>query len=232
MMNTVLDKIEAINYHTFQKLQKNGYEQGSKLEDTTKTNKENKYVFVPKACCKQEQKPISIDIMKTVFEKIVYICENGEEADVKYKERFYRSFSDEIYKSVSKRFNILKKNMLEFIYEKDYVLPKQKEIIFLLCSVLKTNIIITIGKEYYKYHEQFEKTILVNEKESSVYSSCEHCEMDLACKGYYENVDFNKMRLLDIKMYIEKYKIQIPETLKKKEEIIRRIKDIRAENKN
>jgi hypothetical protein len=37
---------------------------------------------------------------------------------------------------------------------------------------------------------------------------------------------------IDIKMYIEKYKIQIPETLKKKEEIIRRIKDIRAENKN
>lgn len=224
MMNKILDRIEGINFHKFQKQQINIYEQGNKLDRKT-NNDDNRYVSVPKIMNLHVKKN---NEMKTVFEKIVYIYENGEQADVKYKEKFYRSLSDEVYKSVSKRYNILKKNMMEFIYETEYALPIQKEIVVLLCNILKSNIVITLGNEYYKYVEGFEKTILIDERKSCVYDTQDLCEMDLASKGYYENVDLSKMKLFDIKRYIEKYKMVMPDNIKKKEDLIVKIKEIRG----
>ena len=238
-MISVIDKIATINFHKFQKLNPNGYEQNDNpagcIGGGGSSKKQNAFVTIPRTRSSGASQEDSDDVMTSVFEKVVFVCENGERADVAYKERFFRSISDEVYKSVTKRYHVLKKHMFEFIYETKYALPAQKEIIFLLCNILKTNLIITVGNEYYKYAEDaHEKTILINNRKSQVYDSCEMCEIELSAKDYYEHLDLDKLKVTELKEYAKRCGMDLSEVgCKKKEELVANIKKYKdAKNKN
>lgn len=234
MMSSVIDKIATINFHKFQKLNSNGYEQnGNKFNSCIENKKQNSFVTIPRTRSSVSSQYDNYDAMTSVLEKVVFLCENGERADVAYKERFFESISDEVYKSVTKRYHMLKKNMFEFIYETKYALPAQKEIIFLLCNILKTNLIITMGNEYYKYvDDAHEKTILINDRKSRVYDSCEMCEIELSAKGYYEHLDLDKLKVSELKEYAKRYGMDLSEVGgKKKDDLIAKIKECKDAKK-
>lgn len=233
-MSSVIDRIATINFHKFQKLNPNGYEQnGNKSNGCIGGNKkQNSFVTIPRARGSVTSQDDIYDVMTSVFEKVVFLCENGERADVPYKVRFFESISDEVYKSVTKRYHMLKKNMFEFIYETKYALPAQKEIIFLLCNILKTNLIITMGNEYYKYTDTYDKTILINDRKSRVYDSCDMCEMVLSGKGYYGHLDLDKLKVSELKEYAKRYGMDLSEVSgKKKEDLVAKIKEYKDAKK-
>lgn len=231
MMSSVIDRIAVIDFHKFQRLNTNAYEQGSGDLDVSR-NKQNSFVSIPRTKPPTRSRENEEDVMTSVFEKIVYVYENGECADVAYKKRFFESISDEVYKSVTKRYHMLKRNMFEFVYETKYALPAQKDIIFLLCNILKTNMFITMGNEYYKYTDTYDKTILIHDRKSRVFDSCDLCEMELSSKGYYEYLDLDKLKLGELKAYAQRYGMDLSEVGgKKKEDLVAKIKEYKYAKK-
>lgn len=110
----IIEKISNISNHKYQKINSNQYEQGNAyIKSCMDIN--NTYLKIPNISSNNHDTlPKSIcDIVqfRTVFDKIIFHFENILTIDnlFSYKNRFFDTISDDIYKSVSKRHNMLKK---------------------------------------------------------------------------------------------------------------------------
>lgn len=221
-MNETINKISNISGHRFQKVNTNKYEQGNIYDICKESDVKNNYVKIPRVS--------NISLLeegcKTIFEKIFFVYENGRVIDNKYKEIFFNTISDNVYKSISKRHNMLKKSMFTFIYDSDYTLPDSKDVIMLLSDILKMNILITFGKTYHKYSEEFDRTLILRkDKNTVIKESLLEADMELVSEGYYRDADLDNMKMIEIKEYVKQYNIVIPITVKKKQDIINIIKE-------
>jgi rhodanese-related sulfurtransferase len=202
----------------------NGYEQGNPYIIDTRSD--NHFVRIPKV----SKMPVLEETYKTVFEKLVFIYENGNMIDIReYKQKFFNSISDDIYKSLSKRHNVLKKDFFEFVNETTFVLPKNKDILVLLSNILKNNIIILNDYDFHKVcDESFDKTIVISSKKTLVFNTLQEAEMSVVGDGYFEYVDVDGMKLTELKDYIQRYKLNIGDGVKKKADLISKIKELKV----
>ena len=185
---------------------------------------DNDYVKIPKVSYNSLNK----ETYKTIFEKLVIVFENEYDIDMnEYKQKFFNTLSNDIYKSISKRHNVLKNSMFEFIHEKEYKLPINKDVLTLFSNILNKNIIVIEKKDYYVYGTQFNSTLVIDPKNTRYFDGIELAENTLIEEGYYENIDYLNIKMTELKSYIEKYDIQIDKKIKKKDDIIERIKEIK-----
>ena len=111
-MEEIFDRISSINTHNYQKLNSNRYQQGEMYISSIVKRKENDFIRIPKV----SHNPLNREVYKTLFEKLVIVYENQYNIDMnEYKQKFFNSLSNDVYKSVSKRHNVLKNNMFDFI---------------------------------------------------------------------------------------------------------------------
>lgn len=211
--------------HKFQKIIPNIYEQGHDYKICQEKQSKNTFIRVPKniTTIKNDN---TLQSSKSVFEKIAFIYENGIILDFeKYKNIFYNSLSNEVFKSISKRHQLLKKDMYTFVYDREINLPNNKDIFKLLSSVLNINLVFCISdKEYHFYKtENNYKTILICIKDISIeekkYDTLENCIYDLNNKGLKEYKNYKELKLPELKEYAIFHNINI-KTIKKKADII------------
>jgi len=216
----VIEAVSNIDNHKYQNVITNDFKQGSKYIKTNFSN--NNYVKIPRINSKEKIK--NIVKYTTVFDKIVCNFDNMLNIDniTEYRNRFFDLISDDVYKSVSRRHNILKKDLFAFVHETEFVVPKNNEVIMLLGTIIKCNIIIVYNKNYNKYEISTNDRTLVIDKDNNgkMYDNVLIAEMELITNGLYHNVDFSNMKLTEIKDYIKKNNINIDENIKKKNDII------------
>ena len=92
---------------------------------------------------------------------------------------------------------------------------------------MKKNIIVIEKKEYYIFGLTFDTTLVIDPKNTRFFDGIEFAENQLIQEGYYEHIDFNNIKMTELKNYIDKYNIQIDKTIKKKDELIEKIKEIK-----
>lgn len=223
-----LKLVSSITSHRYQKLNTNGYEQGNPyIINKINNGSKNNFVRIPKV----SKNPFSKEeLYKTVFEKLVFIYENGNMLDIReYKSKFFSSISDEIYKSVSKRHNVLKKDFFEFVNNTDYILPTNKDILIMMSNILKNNIFVLNDKDYHKiYNETFDKTIVVSKSTTRVFDTLNEAEMKVIDEGYYEYVDLDGMKMTELKEYVQRYNLVIGSDVKKKADLIIKIREVKV----
>ena len=214
-----------VSLHKFQKIIPNNYEQGNEYKISEKKSK-NSFIKVPKIVISKRSNTLQIKSLNSIFEKITFIYENGVILDFeKYKNLFYNSLSDNVFKSISKRHQLLKKDMYTFVYDRELNLPNNKDILKLVSIVLNINIVICLNEKEYSLHkvENVNKTILICMKnidiEEKVYDLFEKCIYDLNFKGLKEYRNYKELKLPELKEYAMFHDIDI-RSLKKKAEII------------
>ena len=223
-MEQIFDRISSINSHNYQKINANKYQQGEMYISSIVKRKENDYIRIPKV----SHNPLNKEIYKTLFEKLVSVYENQYNIDMnEYKQKFFNSLSNDVYKSISKRHNVLKNNMFDFIYDTEYKIPTNKDVLTLFSNILKKNIIVIEKKEYFIFGLTFDTTLVIDPKHTRFFDGIEFAENQLIQEGYYEHIDFNNIKMTELKNYIDKYNIQIDKTIKKKDELIEKIKEIK-----
>ena len=223
-MEHIFDRISSINTHNYQKINSNKYQQGEMYISSIVKRKENDYIRIPKV----SQGFFNKETYKTLFEKLVIVYENQYNIDMnEYKQKFFDSLSNDVYKSISKRHNVLKNNMFDFIFDTEYHIPMNKDVLTLFSNILKKNIIVIEKKEYVIFGSTFDTTLVIDPKNTRVFDGIEFAENQLIQEGYYEHIDFNNIKMTELKNYIEKYNIQIDKTIKKKDELIEKIKEIK-----
>lgn len=223
-MEQIVDRISSINTHNYQKINSNHYQQGEPYVPSIVQQKDNNYIRIPKV----SHNPLNMEIYKTIFEKLVIVYENQFDIDMnEYKQKFFNMLSNDVYKSISKRHNVLKKNMFDFIHETEYNIPTNRDVLILFCNILKKNIIVIEKKEYHIYTSTFDTTLVIDSKNTRFFDGIEFAENQLIQEGYYEHIDFTNIKMTELKSYIEKYNMQIDKSIKKKDEIIEKIKEIK-----
>ena len=223
----VLKRVSSITCHKYQKLNTNGYEQGNPyIMNANNISSKNTFVKI----IKHSKTPVKEDTYKTIFEKLVFIYEAGNMMDVReYKAKFFSSISDEIYKSVSKRHNVLKKEFFEFVNDTEFRIPKNKDIFILMSNILRNNIIILNEKDYHKIIDaSFEKTIVISKSITRVFETLNEAEMKVIDEGYYEYVDLDAMKMTELKEYTQKYNLIIGSDVKKKADLIAKIRELKT----
>ena len=214
--------------HKFQKIIPNSYEQGNEYM-ISKNNFNNVYIRVPKTISAKRSNNLQLQSLNTIFEKILFIYENGVVLDFeKYKNLFYNSLSEDVFKSVSKRHQLLKKDMFAFVYDREIKLPSNKDVLKLLSNILNVNIVLCVNKKEYLVNEvkNVNKSILVCIEdinlEEKTYDSLERCVYDLNFKGFKEYRNYKELKLPELKEYALLYNINI-QSLKKKADILEAI---------
>lgn len=214
-----------ISIHKFQKIIPNNYEQGHEYS-ISKTVSKNAFIRVPKSVILKKNNTLQLKSLNSIFEKITFIYESGVVLDFeKYKNLFYSSLSDDVFKSISKRHQLLKKDLYTFVYDREILFPSNKDIFKLLSNVLNINLVLCINdKEYLSYRiEKSNKTILICLKniniEEKKYDLFENCIYDLNYKGLKEYRNYKDLKLPELKEYALFHNIDI-KLFKKKAEII------------
>ena len=214
--------------HKFQKIIPNSYEQGNEYM-ISKNHFNNAYIRVPKTISAKRVNTLQLQSLNTLFEKILFIYENGVVLDFeKYKNLFYNSLSDDVFKSVSKRHQLLKKDMFAFVYDREIKLPSNKDVLKLLSNILNVNIVLCVNKKEYLINEvkNVNKSILVCIEdinlEEKTYDSLERCVYDLNFKELKEYRNYKELKLPELKEYALLYNINI-QSLKKKGDILEAI---------
>lgn len=231
-------------YHKFQTIVPNKYEQGnpyvtSKFKNTTNdylkfTVKKTKTTNINnKTSHTFPSKSSSFDRIvqrKSMFEKIAFAYEGGAILDFdKYKTVFYNSVSDAVYKSISKRHQLLKKDLYAFINETEFVIPKNKDVLSLFSNVLSTNLMICINKKIYMKFEnpKWSSTVVVF-TDAPTDSDCVHyrnileATLKLGEAGMHEYKEYKDMKIAELKEYADNLGI-VDVKNKKKNELIEAI---------
>lgn len=224
----VIESISQIDNHKYQNVITNDFKQGSKYVKTDFNNKNN-YVKIPRINSKEKIK--NVVRYTTVFDKIVCNFDNMLNIDniTDYRNKFFDLIAEDVYKSVSRRHNILKKDLFAFVHENEYVMPKNNEVIMLLSTIIKCNVIIVLNKSYNKYEIKTNDKTLVIERDGNgkIYDDILIAEMELISNNIHHNVDFTNMKLTEIKDYIKKNNITIDQDIKKKSDIIQYLENLK-----
>lgn len=226
----LINRIQQIDKHNYQKIMSNDFQQGCKYEPLmTNQTKSNKYVRAVNVSLNKHEVEKEVYICKTLFEKLVSVFENIYLLDMtEYRGSFFNSISMEMYKSVSKRCNVLKQHMFDFIYETTYKLPPSKDVLVLFSNILKKNIIVVYEKDFYVYNAVFEATITITSSTTNVHDCMDSALYELTNRGYYEYIDLNTAKVGELREYIKRYNLNVEESVKKRSALIERIR----ENKN
>ena len=241
--------------HKFQRLTPNKYEQGNEYV-VSKNKCNNRFINIPRYNASRSESrngpvngsrnvpvgngsrnvPLQSNgsrnvnkflIQKTLFEKISFVHERGRILDFsEYKNIFHNSLSDDVYRSVSKRHQCLKRDFYAFIHETEFVLPKNKEVLRLFSNVLNTNLMVCLNKKMYVNYSnpKWDNTIVASVDDSVLYKCELEATMELAEKGMCEHTEYKDMKITELKVYAEKLGVDIKS--KKKAELLELIADI------
>lgn len=226
--------------HKFQRLTPNKYEQGNDYVVSKNKCNNNRFINVPRNAIGRDasrnvpQRGSISDGSRnkflnqtTLFEKISFVHERGRILDfAEYKNIFHNSISDDVYRSVSKRHQCLKRDFYAFIHETEFVVPTNKEILRLFSNVLNTNLMVCLNQKMYLNYSnpKWDNTIVVSIDDSALYKSELEATMKLTEKGLCEHVEYKDMKITELKAYAEKLGIDIKN--KKKAELLELIADI------
>lgn len=225
----IIETISNISNHKYQKINSNQYEQGNPYIKSCMEVKNN-YIKIPNISSNNMDTLLPKNIcnivqFRTVFDKIIFHFDNILTIDnlFDYKNRFFDTISDDIYKSVSKRHNMLKKSMFSFVHESEYKIPDNKDVMLLLSSIINYNIIVIHENVYIKYCTKSDNRTITIDKHTNgkVYDDIASAEMELVHMNKYELLDFNSMKLSELKEYVQKNKIEVDSGIKKKEALIK-----------
>lgn len=223
--------------HNFQKLFPNHYEQGNVYDKCCQYQFENNnYVrFVKpnhrstgRVSCPKPLRPTH-NPPTSLFEKLVYIHESGVIMNfVEYKNVFYNSLSNEIYKSVSKRHQLLKKDMYTFVHDIDFVLPTNKDVLLMMSQILAANIVVLVSsREFVCFRNtKVDRSILLvnhnvtanNTLKDDLYPTFEALFGTMCALNYVEFKNVTDMKIAELKTYASSLGINLV-ALKKKKEI-------------
>lgn len=216
---------KKVSSHKFQKVISNCYEQGNDYNNPVlkdKNKSKNEFVKITKNVGKNRENNLELQSLNSIFEKIAFIYENGVIIDFeKYKQVFYDSLSDSLFKVISKRHQILKRDIYAFVYEKEIILPSNKDIMKLLTNIININIVICVNKKEYLMFKvnNINKTLLICIKnidvEEKIYDSLEQCEYYLNYKGFKEYKNYKELKLIELKEYAKFHNIEVISTMKK-----------------
>lgn len=224
----IISIIEGIvSKHNYQKVNPNKYEQGNKyvgqVSDNIFDNRFIPYTRNGSTTVKREKNrhfetTKNTLILKSIFEKMLFLYENGVILDFnQYKNHFYNSLSDDVFKSISKRHQVLKKDVYTFVNDNEFCLPKNKDVLKLFSTIMNVNIVICINeKQYIAYKiNNYDKTILVlnNEKckflEDKIYTTYEEMLHDLLIHKFTEYKNIADMKVNELREYVKELDINI-----------------------
>jgi hypothetical protein len=219
-MNAIKD-IGVHSTHKFQKIMSNKYVQGEPYV-TKELKITNKYINIPKISSVS-----NFQNKTSIFDKLAFFSENGIIMDLPlYKDKFVKSISDEIYKSVSKRHGVLKKDMFAFVYDTEFIRPINKDVITLFSNIFKKNIILIFNKDFHTYTSDYDTTMVIGVDTIYIEDSFECALFNLQTKGLFQYHDLNNMKITELKEYAKTYNIDITNA-KKKCDIIKLLQDIK-----
>lgn len=202
--------ISTITNHDYQKILSNEFEQGNKYV-YNKINTKNIYI---------QPKKYVVAKPTTIFEKLVEISERNNTIDfLEYRTIFLKTLSDDFLKTISKRVCILKRDLHEFVFDKSYRMPKNKHVMHIFCNILNKNIIIVLGNKFQSFenNNNVNETIVVCETGYNDFTSLEDAKYQLCHDKKYEIVNFDTLKLNELKKYAKTYIIDISECKKKKD---------------
>jgi hypothetical protein len=213
-----LSDLEKINHHVFQPIKISSYEQGNEYHQKPV---KNSYIQVATTLSNNNQ---SARAIQPYFNLILEVEEGHNVIDyAKVKKEFFENVSTEVLKSISKKHVVLKQDLFDFVYNTEVDVPKNKNVMDLVCVLNKKSYIIVKGNRFNVYiNDDHQETVILYDK------SNEYCvrmpnvhegKVLLIAKGYIENVHLKALKLVDLKAYAFSNGITI-DNLKKKDEIV------------
>ena len=234
-MNIISIIEEIISKHNYQKIIPNNYEQGNnyvgQVSDNIPNNRfipytRNNYTTINREKKKPYETTNNTLALKSVFEKILFLYENGAILDFdQYKIHFYNSLSDDVFKSISKRHQVLKKDVYTFVNDNEFGYPKNKDVLKLFSTILNVNIVICINEKQYISHknDNHDKTILILNSDKSkfleerIYSTYEEMLHDILLHKYTEYKNIADMKVHELREYVKDLDINITACKTKKD---------------
>lgn len=224
-----LSDLENIDHHMFQPIKTTTYEQGNEYRQKLV---KNNYIQVATTTLNKKQ---LVKAIQPYFNLILEVEEGHnviEYANVKKK--FFENVSTEVLKSISKKHLVLKQDLYEFVYNTKVDVPKNKNVMDLICLLNKKSYIIVKGKRFDVFiNEDYQETVILYDQTDEYYvrmPNVHDSKVLLIAKGYIENVHLKALKLVDLKAYALSNGINI-DKLKKKDEIVDTI-DRYIQNKN
>ena len=214
--------ISTITNHDYQKIASNMFEQGNEYI-INKVNTKNVYIQ-PKKC--STMKP------NTIFEKLVEISEKNNTIDfMQYRKTFLDTLSIDFLKTISKRVCVLKKDLHEFVFDTSYKIPENKNVMHIFCNILNKNIIVVYHNnfELYKNKNTVDETIVLYNNYYREYNNVNMAKYRLIEEQKYEIVNFDNLKVNELKEYAQIHNIDISE-YKKKKDIVAVLKKIVNKN--
>jgi hypothetical protein len=166
--------------------------------------------------CPQQIKPL------TLFHQFVLLIEGYVLDQKEYGEIFKNKMNDIVLKQVSNKHRVLKKDLFDFIDSTDYVIPKNHDIIRLFCNLLKTTLIIVNQTTYTQFNHRenghnsnVEKVYVIDKYSAKSHENLKIAVEYLVKNKYFEDVLFEKLKLVDLKKYAYVFGIDISSVSKK-----------------
>lgn len=216
-----MEVISNINNHDFQVIKCNNYEQGNGYIVHDKISK-NKFFSIPTTI----KKNVGISV-STLYAQLVPIIENKFIVDLdEYTLQFKKLINNEILKTITNRYNVLKKDLFSFIEEKTYKIPSNTDVMKLFCILCKCNFIV-ISVENKKTFQvfsfnDFNKTYVLSQNSQNMYDTLELAISFLHDKNFFEIQKFEKMKLTELMEYAKKSNIDL-KGYKKKQDVLNEI---------
>lgn len=216
-----MEVISNINNHDFQVIKCNNYEQGNDYIVHDKISK-NKFFSIPTTI----KKNVGISV-STLYAQLVPIIENKFIVDLdEYTLQFKKLINNEILKTITNRYNVLKKDLFSFIEEKTYKIPSNTDVMKLFCILCKCNFIV-ISVENKKTFQvfsfnDFNKTYVLSQNSQNMYDTLELAISFLHDKNFFEIQKFEKMKLTELMEYAKKSNIDL-KGYKKKQDVLNEI---------
>ena len=216
-----MEVISNITNHDFQMIKSNKFEQGNSYLVHAKSNK-NKFFSIPT----NMKKDVGISV-QTLYAQLVPIIENKYIVDLDdYTLNFKKLINNEILKTITNRYNVLKKDLFSFIDEKTYKIPSNPDVMKMFCTLCKCNFIVISVEKKNTFHmftaNDYAKTYVLSQNSQTIFDTLEEGVYSMREKGLYEVVNFEKMKLSELMEYAHKSNINL-KGFKKKQDVLNEI---------
>lgn len=216
-----MEVISNINNHDFQVIKCNKYEQGNQYIVHNKVSK-NKFFSIPTIM----KKDVGISV-PTLYAQLVPIIENKYIVDLDdYTLKFKKVINNEILKTITNRYNVLKKDLFSFIEEKTYKIPSNNDVMKMFCNLCKCNfVVLSVEKkntfQVFSFND-FDKTYVLSQNSQNTYDTLELAISSLRERNFFEIQNFEKMKLSELMEYAKKSNIHL-KGYKKKQDVLNEI---------
>lgn len=212
-----MDIVSTIDNHEFQTINTNDFEQGQKGNLISSKPIKNKFFSITST---QQTTNVEIEC-GTLFNQLIHIIEDRYVMDYEdYAINFKKVVTTETLKAITTRYNVLKRDLFDFVDEKKFVVPKNRDIMTLFSNLCKCNFIVipsssNVFSTFNSSH--YEKTTVISCTKKMMFSSFLSAQKHLQSQGFFEAKEFDKLKLSELIEYAKQNTIDLYGKKKKQE---------------